>query len=540
MNNFQIFFESNYLEELQLLFEDKYNILNQKLSFRDFTRAIFEETISNVSYESFSHKHISRKKTNIKKIKQNLFASLLTKVFSIKNIPAKPNSKNIRDAYEEFLLKSVSIKNFENIDAKNLIPNSLLTDYDIFKKSSVSNNTQNTLFQVYKVNTFEEHCRKVISEIYTWVNTEQQPLSSYRFLETIKKSKLKSYLVKDMELFILIKLYDYMQSAYTPGSTPEMALLNSEDVFRGVDYSNRRRTSQREGSMYIHINQLNEHEIVKTMIDMSYTEDSTNPKLFNSLDCDIVMCLLELSGKNFFNTKKVTCELSDIINKLASTNKYHVNGKLYKDTYNSILKLRSFQSSFENVKSKNNIKYTIFYQADFINKDHLRENSTNSKKNSDKAVLTKEDSDKEYKKLILQATFSDAYIAQLLEKPVFTEKNFNSSSKLTNYLIAPLQSERFKLLGSQNLEATLGYESFFVPSLLLTKANRKRNLKNIEESLIEITEMNIVIESFVRMNDVFIIKFLPLEGDEQKKIIQSLKSYAERGLVLRLPFEVHT
>ena len=540
MNKFQSFFEENYSEDLSKLFLNSFCYLKLSMSFNDFAREVFKESIDSVSLESFSYKYISRKKSCIKRIKLNIFATLLKDIFEVGDIPTNPNIKDIKPIYNRFLKHPISAIAIENISQnKSSIPESLYADYILFEKSSISfDKDNNMLSKLYKTNKFEEHCKNLISEIYKWVTTDE-PLSTYKFLDTIKNTKLKNYLKKDIELFILNKLYDYLQFNHETESFPQMALVNYEDVLRGVDYSNRRLTSRAEDSLYVHIQQINKYERFRTIIDMSYIKNHSTPKLFNSFDCDIVMCLLELSGKDFFKTKSVKCELNAVINRLTSSNKYHPNGKLYRDVYNSILKLRSFRSIFEDSLNMNSVEYKIFYKADLISKERYDSNKTNKKDLSDEIdLITEENSEIAYKKLILDVKFSDEYIATLLKNPVLTEKNIQSSSNLTNYLIAPLQSERFKLLDSNSLEVTLGYKKFFVPALLLDNKNKKRNLHNIEESLAELEHIKVLIDSFTRINDVFIIKFLPLGSVEKNKIIQSLSSYAERGLALQLPFTV--
>lgn len=502
-----------------------YREIFKKDDFNSYLDSVIDELNSGISgYESIEKKIITSKISYIRKTKQRFFSTSLNAWVNNLNLESKHKNKDKSKNRTEALYKSLI--NLNNIELTKQAPKEFSVIKEVYEKLTSIESLADTFEKSYGVKDFNEYVKKVISEIYTWTCDNDKPLCTYKYLKVLTFTKKRNWFKKDLELHY----YKFMYLHRNLDCNTDLKKMNISPMEYNlkipVDPSNRKTTTTRQGNSFLYVHKINDFIRVKTLIIMPNADkDIEKQKLLNLFDTQVIKALIKLSDEDFFVTRRVVCDFGDLVKKLSS----YTNERIYKNVHDSLKKISSYQSIYENELTGESRNYDI-YKADIIPKSTYKYNN--------ETLDLKNLSIKTYNKLMVDVTFSQKYISLLLQSAIFTNDEISCKSNMAEALIVPLQCERYKKLNDDTLTAKLGYNSFFNAVLTLGKTNKYKNLKKISEALDEIKSYNSIIKSHSRNKDFFYIEFYPLLKNEKDNLLNCIEFFANKGLLLNLPFNI--
>lgn len=530
-----------------------YSHLNNSISFDSFFNELFELEIDKNSVLSNTELSLlfKNKNRNIKKTKVSIVYNFLTKSF-VGEFGKKPTTIQ---TFNSFLDNFYKLCTFRLNDKANAD----LLEAQGFFDCSKPNTVKKPVYDIYgNYSSFKDYCLHITYSLCDWVNDDTKLLCSYHYFSFLSVLKKKSYIKRDIEFIALKnlkqKLGNLIPMVVTDNDTTnDSNVLNKLDssvnsnmvvsssdskMYSRVDYSNRKgmpANNIANNLLLRSITQVSSVETITTTIDftnvhqqaksLSLTQDAPSIKYFNQLDFDVTRALIELAdglhSDDFFKSRVLYCHLNEIVKKLLEFG-YKSKGKIYKNVYESLLKITSYSSQYHNSNTKETINHTIF-KADITRTPNFEINS-NLLTNEHNIVKNK------YGNLFVKVEFSSGYINSLLETAVFIDKKITCNLRLTNSLIAPLQAKRYSTINSGSLHQKLEYSTYFNVILMLNPRKRKDNINDIEKALQELKENKTIIADYKVKGSTFLIEFLPMEKLELKRISNAISHYQSRGL----------
>lgn len=237
---------------------------------------------------------------------------------------------------------------------------------------------------------------------------------------------------------------------------------------------------------------------INTYIGMDYVQKYCLNNAFkhlNATDKKILGFILSKRKGNFFETRQIIVDLSDIIKNVFETDGI----KNYNTVKESIVKMANIKMQFI-VKGLSGFISRIFTEVFF----------------------TERDIDEGKKSVFTTATIfvSDIIVNQLMQQQTmytYGDKLSDVSSEAFS-LICALQGRRMKLYGENKniLKDILPYY-FFQIRFRMSDKRKKRNLTIIQNLLEEVKNNNIIIKDFEKIADDFHVSYYPLSIKEINK-----------------------
>lgn len=500
-------------------------------NFEKYLDNFVQESINSlVDYEQIEYRLITSKVSYIRKIKQTMFQSFVGSSFKGIDLVKPDKPSTIREKKKDkATLAYEKLMNMNLIELTPKAPQELLVIQEVYLKFTSVNTLADNFKKLYNAENFTEYIKKITTEMIDWALDNKQCLCSYKYINSLSKFKIKNWFNKDIDLLFFKFIYE----GYLNDKLDFLMDMSPIDYLNvPIDPSNKRTTTIREGNTFLHIHEVSEHIRVKTIIDIPNADNDTSPqKLLNLFDKKIVKTLTQLANEDFFSTRKVVCNFGDIVKAMSPSR----SDKVYKEVHDSLRKISSYQSIYENDITKENITYDIF-KADIVTKEEYEEAGESNNK-----IEILDETSATYQGLVVKVTFSEKYIARLLEGAIFVSRDIETlyKSNMAQALVIPLQCERYKKFNDNNLMIKLGFNSFFNAVLTLGTANKSRSLKQIEKALEEIHASENIIKSFYRNKDFFYIEFYPLFKDEREGLLNFLGYLSNMGTQVKLPFKIN-
>lgn len=510
--------------------EDIYTKLLNKNDFDTFVKTYLKKEKNVLAdYETLDNRTIINKVSNIRKAKQSIVEKFIGENFEEQKVDLKKGKK------DKATYACEKLNMYSNIQLKKDCINQFKFAYDFITNEEMCDKFEPT----FGSKTFDEYLKNSSNELLEWALNNDLYISNFKYIkELFTPTKIKNLIKKDLDLLFykFILRYDdrnnidiYSNYSFFPSKYIGKVLM---------DPSNKKTTEQKKGNTFSYVHIPDDDKNIKITTVFVAPEDTlesvASVNVYNLHDFNIIKSLIKLSDNDFFTTKTVICDLGDIV-ELTFKNRNNVS---YNIVYNSLKKITSFRSIYENKDTKEFNSFDI-YKAYITPKNNYDEEEPLEDKTSNNVLNYEDLKTNKYRKLSVRVVFSDQFINSLIESSILLNDDITKNYKLNmaKALILPLMNERYKLINEDNFNVKLGY-SYFNSVLTLGRSNKSRNLKSIESALTEIHSSGKIIKSFYRQKDFFYIEFFPLSKEERKSILDYLENLSSNGTKLKLPFSL--
>ena len=439
------------------------------------------------------------------------------------------NKINLNDAAEyniEQLLQTITRtrrytkKRWLDVNIKN----SAKVLNDVLDQATVTYNSSIIAFKLaYKVKNLDElkndmnKAQLIIDEkLLSWCKDDNTCLGDFNFLEGKTKQQLIKAFQSDFNFIVLT----YLKNVLHTNASMSMPMVMSD---LPVDISGRRKitisdmncvtivVNNKEMTYYLDVEQFKDTQI-STFVTAKYIQQYCLDNAFkhiNALDKKILSCILSKRKSDFFETNKITIDISDIVKSVFSSD----GSKNYKTVRASIDKMESIDMQYT-IKGKIGLKSRIF---------------TEVVENESELVKTNKSSN------IVTISVSTLIVLELMSKQTITiyGEQISGISPEAFSLVCSLQGRRMKQHSENNdiLDDILPY-SFFQVRFRLGDKRKKRNLGALKLLFEELQRNKILIEKFSQVADNFSIKYYPMTAKE-------IKNFDDNGTqTYLLPLEV--
>lgn len=439
------------------------------------------------------------------------------------------NKINLNDAAEyniEQLLQTITRtrrytkKRWLDVNIKN----SAKVLNDVLDQATVTYNSSIIAFKLaYKVKNLDElkndmnKAQLIIDEkLLSWCKDDNACLGDFNFLEGKTKQQLIKAFQSDFNFIVLT----YLKNVLHTNASMSMPMVMSD---LPVDISGRRKipvsdmncvtivVNNKEMTYYLDVEQFKDTQI-STFVTAKYIQQYCLDNAFkhiNALDKKILSYILSKRKSDFFETNKITIDISDIVKSVFSSD----GSKNYKTVRASIDKMESIDMQYT-IKGKIGLKSRIF---------------TEVVENESELVKTNKSSN------IVTISVSTLIVLELMSKQTITiyGEQISGISPEAFSLVCALQGRRMKQHSENNdiLDDILPY-SFFQVRFRLGDKRKKRNLGALKSLFEELQRNKILIEKFSQVADTFSIRYYPMTAKE-------IKNFDDNGTqTYLLPLEV--
>ncbi|MBZ9637615.1 hypothetical protein [Clostridium sp. FP1] len=281
-----------------------------------------------------------------------------------------------------------------------------------------------------------------------------------------------------------------------------------------VDISGRRKVSldtmacitahndnKQEEQYYYNTQKYNDTQI-STYVDINYVQKNSLQhafKHFNALDRLIFIYILSQKKADFFETRKIIVDISDIVKNVFLT----TGAKNYETVKSSIVKMANIQMQYI-VKGQSGFISRIFSEV-YLNEKAI---GNTNKKNTSATIFV-----------------SDIIVSELMEKQtlnIYGDKINDISSEALS-LVCAIQGRRMKFYGEgKNITEDLLPYYFFQLKFRMSDKRKKRNLPTIKALLEELQKNHIIIKSFTQVSDAFQVVYYNLNTIEIKNFANNI------------------
>lgn len=361
-------------------------------------------------------------------------------------------------------------------------------------------------FQIEKVEDFkiqygaetpEDAVKMRIQKLYDWMNSSAPLYHFYYFAHKTSK-QIESALDLDM----LISMGQYLVNNYdgNPNNIieeiPNFAVSNpivnskggkllnlsdsptplndAEDVYKTHNY----KPEEIEGYTFQTLVK-EEYAIENAVRDL----DETDFKIFRSI--------LKQRDSRFLTERMIEVNINEIVKEVYKSD----NKKNYEAVEKRIIKMANMY--FNTINSTTNEKFGF----NFFN-----------------AYRLKYVNGVRFANLFISEPLYEDY-AKLQVVRFYSNKLDTFKSSVSNVLVFALQKDRIFLFNNKQSNTKEFSYSYFLMKMQFPSRTKDENRKTIEESLQEICDAGILIESFKRDGDIFIITFLPVTEYEVEDLL---------------------
>ena len=385
----------------------------------------------------------------------------------------------------------------------------------IQKQASSIYNTDIAAFKLtYKANNLDE-LKKDMNDLQhltddkllSWSKDNSSYFSEFEYLERkTRRQQLQSF-KSDFDWFVL----HYIKKNINIHNSISMPISVS---YLPVDISGRKKISldtiacittrnvnNKEEQYYYDMQKYNDTQI-STYIDINYVQKNSLQhafKHFNALDILIFIYILSQKKSDFFETRKIIVDISDIVKNVFSTS----GAKNYDTVEGSILKMANIQMQYI-VKGHSGFISRIFSEV-FLNESEI---ANTTKKNTTATIFV-----------------SDIIVSELMEKQtlnIYGDKINDISSEALS-LVCAIQGRRMKFYGEgKNITEDILHYYFFQLKFRMSDKRKKRNLPIIKGILEELQKNHIIIKEFTQVADTFQIIYYDLTRKEIKNFVSNI------------------
>lgn len=379
----------------------------------------------------------------------------------------------------------------KEVDTKKNTP--IHTEREVLEKILDSKNTaENLRDALTDIKDPQKYICTRIEEIEAWANDRETRLSDYPYLETKQKYQLDKAFENDMVCIIC----DFLKNAPKNWISHRFKDLIDNPVFadgKAKMKGNILFNSEQQGKIVYDDYKLSDNRVIRSFISLDENEEVHLDKVFmlDDTDSEIIEHVMEQRDNRFYTEKKIVFDLRPLLLRVYG----NTSKKAYDLATKRLTKIGRFsiEGRTTGPETKTTFLYNLFQEV----------------------KVTKEDATG---RIYGEIKFSDALHQQFITKQtvqIYSHFIHRLENRLSKILIYAFQKERIDAhLQGRSMKQHFEY-TFFSDRIRFRSKRIDTNLKQIESSLGEFKEANILIEDYKRVGNGFEIILTPITESEK-------------------------